>query len=111
MDIPVDYLRECFVYDRVNGGLICSQYLNANRRTIMNDLSLAGAIYDMADELAASNDRAEAVMAEREAIAERCAANRKLMNPSLDESKVGQPRPCNTGSIVGCFIKNYAARR
>lgn len=76
----------------------------------MNDLStLSGKIYDIADELAASNDRAEAVQKARDdELVARLAANRKGMNRPDD---IGQPRSCDTGAIIGNFVSNYSARR
>jgi len=78
----------------------------------MTDLSaIAALLYDAADELADENDRAEAREQNRvvDPLVERMAANRRRMNPSLRESDVGQPRPCNTGLIVGNFIKSGRA--
>lgn len=80
----------------------------------MADLSaIAALLYDAADELADENDRAEAREQNRavDPLVERMAANRRRMNPSLDQSKVGQPRPCNTGLIVGNFVAGYGARK
>lgn len=80
----------------------------------MNDLSaIAALLYDASDELADENDRAEAREQNKtvDPLVERMASNRKRMNPSLDASKVGQPRPCNTGLIVGNFAAGYGARK
>jgi hypothetical protein len=80
----------------------------------MNDLSaIAALLYDAADELMAENDRAEAREPNRavDPLVERMAANRRRMNPSLIVSDVGQPRPNNTGLIVGNFVAGYGARK